>query len=286
MHATFKRQLVDKETDMSQPNTPRYFRCGLPYNRSGHGPRPLVVIQGLMFENKPQSGLVVRMYKFLEDDYTVYSVLRKPGMPRGYTLKDMADDYAAMIREEFGGPLDVIGISTGGSIVQHFAADHPDLVRRLVIPSSAYMLSDTAKQLQLTLGQLARRQWTKAWALLMDSVLPQHGVKKILSRPIVWLASPLMALTTPQDPNDLIVTVEAEDAHNFKDRLAQIIAPTLVVAGEQDPFYTPALFRETAAGIPKARLCLYAGMGHPASGKQFRHDVLAFLKEGTCEALR
>jgi pimeloyl-ACP methyl ester carboxylesterase len=88
-----------------------------------------------------------------------------------------------------------------------------------------------------------------------------------------------MALTTPKDPTDLIVTVEAEDVHNFKDRLAEITAPALIVAGEQDPFYTPALFRETAAGIPHARLCLYAGMGHPASGKQFKQDVLAFLKE-------
>ncbi len=37
-----------------------YFRSGLPYNRLGHGPRPLVIFQGLMFENKPQSGLTIR----------------------------------------------------------------------------------------------------------------------------------------------------------------------------------------------------------------------------------
>jgi hypothetical protein len=37
---------------------------------------------------------------------------------------------------------------------------------------------------------------------------------------------------------------------------------------------------ETAAGIPDARLILYPGMGHPASGKQFKQDVLAFLREG------
>jgi hypothetical protein len=42
-----------------------------------------------------------------------------------------------------------------------------------------------------------------------------------------------------------------------------------------------ALFRETAAGIPNARLVLYKGMGHPASGKQFGRDVLAFLLEGS-----
>jgi pimeloyl-ACP methyl ester carboxylesterase len=255
----------------------------------GHGPRPLLVFQGLMLENKPQPGwaseVTVGMYRFLRADYTVYSVLRKPGLPQGYTLKDMAADYAVMIREEFGGPVDVLGISTGGSIAQHFAADHPDLVQRLVVHSSAYVLSDSAKRLQLKLAELAqRRQWTKVWALLMDAVLPQRGVKKVLSRPVIWLFAPLLALTAPKDPNDLIVTVEAEDRFNFKDRLHEIIAPTLIAAGEDDPFYTPALFRETAAAIPNAKLCLYPNMGHPAGGKQFQQDVLAFLGQGASGA--
>jgi pimeloyl-ACP methyl ester carboxylesterase len=257
-----------------------YFPSGLPYNRLGHGPRPLVVFQGLTFENKPQAGFMVGIYKFLEDDYTVYSVLRRPGLPHGYTLKDMADDYATTIRAQFGGPVDVIGVSTGGSIVHHFAADHPDLVRRLVIHSSAYTLSDEAKRLQLRVGDLAQQgRWRQAWAALLGPVLAHAGRVRYISKPIVWLTSVLMSLSPPKDPTDLVVTVEAEDKFNFRDRLAQITAPTLVVAGDQDPFYTPALFRETADGIPNARLILYPGMGHPASGKKFGRDVLAFLRE-------
>jgi hypothetical protein len=38
---------------MTQSKSAGYFRSGLPYNRSGRGPRPLVVFQGLMLENKP-----------------------------------------------------------------------------------------------------------------------------------------------------------------------------------------------------------------------------------------
>jgi pimeloyl-ACP methyl ester carboxylesterase len=223
----------------------------------------------------------VRFYKFLEEDYTVYEVLRRPGMPRGYTMKDMADDYAGMIREEFGGPVDVIGVSTGGSIAQHFAADHPDLVRRLVIHSSACALSNEAKRLQMRVAYLAQqRRWVKASAVMLSPLLPDQGVMKYLSRPIVWLASLLLGLlVAPKDPSDLVVTVEAEDKHDFKDRLGEISAPTLVVAGDRDPFYTETLFRETAEDIPEARLILYPGMGHPASGKQFGRDVLAFLEE-------
>ena len=59
-----------------------YFRSGLPYNRLGHGPRSLVVFQGLTFENKPQPKLASHMYNFLGDDYTIYSVLRSAASAR------------------------------------------------------------------------------------------------------------------------------------------------------------------------------------------------------------
>jgi len=256
-----------------------YFHSGLPYNRFGRGPRPLVVFQGLIFENKPQSGLVMQMYNFLRADYTAYSVLRKPGLPHGYTLADMADDYAVMIREEFGGPVDVLGVSTGGSIVQHFAADHPDLVRRLVIHSSAHRLSDPAKAAQLEVGRLAeQRRWREAWAVLLRFMLGPSP----LARAQAGLASTILSLSKPADPSDLVVTILAEDQFAFRDQLAQITAPTLVIAGDRDPFYTPALFRETAAGISNAQLILYPGMGHPAAGKQFERDVRAFLREDSC----
>jgi pimeloyl-ACP methyl ester carboxylesterase len=183
-----------------------------------------------------------------------------------------------MIREEFGGPVDVLGVSTGGSIVQHFAADYPDLVRRLVIHSSAHTLNAAAKAAQMEVGRLAgQRQWREAWATLLDFTLPPGP----LARPQARLAALLLSLAPPTDPADLIITIEAEDRFGFKERLAQIAAPTLVVAGERDPFYSAALFQETAAGIPNARLILYGGMGHPAAGKQFARDVRAFLREDT-----
>jgi pimeloyl-ACP methyl ester carboxylesterase len=128
----------------------------------------------------------------------------------------------------------------------------------------------------MELGRLARqRRWREAWALLLGYMLPPGP----LARPLTGLASRLLSLRPPKDPSDLGITIEAEDRFNFKERLAEITAPTLVVAGDRDPFYSETLFRETAAGIPNARLILYPGMRHPASGKQFERDVLAFLRE-------
>ncbi len=256
-----------------------YFRSGLPYNRLGRGSQTLVVFGGLMFENRPQFGLV-SPYGFLKDAYNVFAVLRKPGLPVGYSMKDMADDYAGTIREEFGGPVNIIGVSTGGSIAQHFAADHPELVRRLVLHSSAHTLSEAGKQLQIKVAQMAKQgRWYAASAAMMGFILPRTGLMKVLTGPLNAIISTLMALSAPKDPNDLVVTVEAEDKHAFRERLPEITAPTLVIAGAEDPFYTPDLFRETAEGISHARLILYEGMGHAASGKRLQQAVLSFLKE-------
>lgn len=256
-----------------------HTRNGLPYNRFGDGQGTLVIFQGLVFENKTLSGLDARftlgMYSFLEPEYTVYVVTRRKGLPQGYTLKNMADDYAEMIEQEFDGPVDVIGTSTGGSICQQFAADHPALVRRLVIHSSAYKLGPAGKDAQLRARDLAREgKWRQVGAVMLEFVIRPAWYRDAL----IWLASPLMALNKPQDPSDLIVTIDAEDKFDFKDRLPEITVPTLVIAGAEDPGYTEQLFSETAAGIPDSRLILYPGMGHPARGRQFESDVLAFLR--------
>lgn len=73
------------------------------------------------------------------------------------------------------------------------------------------------------------------------------------------------------------MTVDAEDKLAFRGRLHEISVPTLVGGGTEDPFYSAQLFRETATGIPNARLALYDGKGHAMLGKDFQREVLSFL---------
>ncbi len=141
--------------------TTGYFKNGLPYVCIGSGPRNLVVFEGGGFENKPPSGMMLRWvrssFEGFAEDYTVYSVLRKPGLPAGYSMRDMSEDYATMIRDEFEGPVDVMGVSTGGPMAQHFAADHPELVRRLVLAATGYRLTEEGRELQWGMVESARQ---------------------------------------------------------------------------------------------------------------------------------
>jgi pimeloyl-ACP methyl ester carboxylesterase len=261
-----------------------FLSGGLPYNRLGNNSRRLIAFQGLVSENKPLSGLMAKMllvpFKPLSERYTVYVVGRRPNLPQGYSLSDMANDYSAMVRDEFeGGPVDVVGLSTGGSIAQVFAADHPEQVNRLVLYSSAYKLGEEGARFQRRLAELARRG--RRSALMAEAMafmfLPRKGLAKQLTRPVVWLMQLLTMPFRPKSVSDYVITVEAEDVLDFRSRLSEIRAPTLVIGGAKDPFYSPELFRETAEGIPNARLILYENRGHAPTGKRVAEDILGFL---------
>jgi pimeloyl-ACP methyl ester carboxylesterase len=60
----------------------------------------------------------------------------------------------------------------------------------------------------------------------------------------------------------MLVTLEAEDVFDVEAELPRITAPTLVIGGTKDRFYTRELFEETAAGVQRGRLHLFEGWGH------------------------
>jgi len=85
----------------------------------------------------------------------------------------------------------------------------------------------------------------------------------------------------PKDSSDYVITVEAEDKHNFKDLLKEIKVPTLVIGGEDDYFYPIQRLQKESQTL-NAKLILYKKFGHNAwldNRKQYQEGVLDFLNE-------
>lgn len=255
-----------------------YSKNGLPYMRLGTGKRIIVIFDGLDFSHKPPQGMELSMSGYIKKlvaaGYTVYQVRRKPNLPSGYSMKDMSDDYAVMIKEELIYPVDIMGLSTGGSIAFYFAADHPELVRKLILASTGYRLNEKGKALQLEVAALARAgKLGAASSKLMEGLLNGFPLfmAKIMTRLLVSAMFPGGKIS------DGIIEIEAEDKHNFRERLTEIKRPTLVIGGEKDFFYGP--LEDTAKKIPNSRLILYPNTGHGAiMKKEFAADILSFLK--------
>jgi pimeloyl-ACP methyl ester carboxylesterase len=250
---------------------------GLPFNRIGAGP-PLVVLQGLTLANQALSRFdawfALAPYRPLARHRSVYVVNRRPGQPRGTTLSEMAAECADMIRTEFEPPVDVIGLSSGGSVAFYLAAEQPEVVRRLVLQDCACRQTAVSRAWGREVARLAEAgRWRAIGELMIREVQPDNAFGHALAK----VFAPLIALGAPNDPTDVITLLEAEDGLDFTDRLSQIRARTLVACGELDPFSGAELALETAAGIPNGRAVVYAGQRHGVRGKAFGRDLRAFL---------
>jgi pimeloyl-ACP methyl ester carboxylesterase len=121
---------------MAVPTTESgHLAGGLPFVRFGEGPRTLVVfppINDSLQDVTYGARFWCWNFRRFADDYTVYLVSRKRGLPSGYTTRDMAADYGEALGPGIG-PAHVMGLSLGGLVAQHFAADHPEHVESLVI---------------------------------------------------------------------------------------------------------------------------------------------------------
>jgi pimeloyl-ACP methyl ester carboxylesterase len=251
----------------------------LPHVRLGAGP-PLVVLTGLELENKAPTGAALKFLRFGYRGYarhfTVYHVSRRPHLPRTYTTRDMAADQARWIREQVG-RANVLGVSTGGEVAQFVAADHPEVVTRLVISDSGCRLGNDARELlRSARAHAAEGRATEGHLELsarMDLGVAGKALLRVFGKRLV---------REPGDPADYITTIDADLSHDSCAALPHIAAPTLVIGGTKDFFFPEEILKETAARIPNARLVLYGGVGHPvAKSKPRRHerDVISFLRE-------
>jgi pimeloyl-ACP methyl ester carboxylesterase len=194
-------------------------------------------------------------------------------------MTDLANDYAQAIEDEFGRPLDVLGISTGGSLALQLAADRPELVRRLVVAGAAYRLSEHGRRFQRRVAELSAAGDRRELSVMQAPDVADSRIGRWIAGCLLWLAGPLF-IRHGWDPSDMIATIIAEDAFDIGGRLGEISAPTLVVGRGRDRFYPLEIFRETANGIPDARLMLYQDRAHGGTfaNRCFGRDVVAFLK--------
>lgn len=249
------------------------------YLRTGAG-APLLYLPGLSGDHRAprgsDRGFVLRGIRPFAAVRDVWWVNRRPGLEPGVTMADLARDYAKAVRAELDPPVDVLGVSTGGSVALQLAADHPALVRRLVLVCSACRLGPEGREGQRRVADLAGRGKLRRGGGLMMSMAGRGPVSRRLLWPLGWAMGP--SLLGHGDP-DLLRTIEAEDAFDLRERLPRVEVPTLLVGGDRDRFYTGGVFEETARLLPNGRLLIYEGKGHAGvlMSRRLAGDVIAFL---------
>lgn len=229
---------------------------GLPYLTVGAGP-PLVALPGFTATPGNPTGAARRqqlsVLRPLAKRFTVHLIQPRPGLERGTSMGDLADDVARAIRRDLGAPVPMLGISTGGSIALQVAHDHPDVVSRLALLCAACRLSDRGRQYQRELARLTLAGHPRhAWGQL-GPALAAGPITRQLMTAILWLTG---TASDPKDPAHMLALIDAEDTFDLTHDLAAISTPTLVVGGGRDGYYSTELFTTTARDMPQGHLVL------------------------------
>jgi len=258
-----------------------WFDGTLPYVRLGEGPRRLIIFPGIN-DALQDAVAAVRKWRWFfrrwTQGRTIYLISRRRSLPQGHTTRDMASDYSRAVEKHLG-PSDLLGLSMGGMVAQHFAADHPRLVQRLVLGVTAYRNSEEAREWLRGGAKLARDgEWAKLYAALSERVYTGSRQSIYAALPA---ALPHAVLPIPPDGNNYVVSSIACMEHDTYERLPEIGTPTRVIGAALDRFFPAPLVRETAARLPNAELVMLEDVGHGATEEAkeaFDRNVLEFLQ--------
>ena len=195
----------------------------------------------------------------------------------GTTIAQMSADFAALLDHLQTGPVDVVGISMGGTHALGLAIAHPDLVNRLALVNTFSRLRPSRPGewiyfairfiLIHTLGLDAQAR-TVAQRIFPN---PEQAVfRKALLEQIMQA-----------DPGGYRAAMRALAGFNADPYLAGIHCPTLVITSTDDTTVNPEIQKQLAQGIPNARQVFIENAGHAVTATQaekFNETLLAFLQ--------
>jgi 3-oxoadipate enol-lactonase len=175
-----------------------------------------------------------------------------------YSIGDLGGDVVALLDSYGLERVLYCGLSLGGMIGMWLAATFPDRIARLALCcTSAYLPPAT--------------MWTER-AALVRAEGPAAVAARLVSRwftPAFTAAEPDVPAAFATElggmvPDGYAGCCEAIAAMDLRAMLPAIAAPTVVIAGEEDPATPPWQGAAIASGIPDARLAVVRGASHLA----------------------
>jgi 3-oxoadipate enol-lactonase len=193
-----------------------------------------------------------------------------------YTMVELADDAARMLRELDSGPVVWIGLSMGGMVGQELALRHPSLVAALVIANSTSQYPAAARDVWQQRIDTVRNHGMEAIA---DTVMGRYfheGFHRTQPAAVARYRQRLLST----DVEGYIGCCEAVGAVDTADRLPSIAIPALVIAGELDQGTPVSMAQALADCIPQAQLVVLPEASHLSVAEQpraFADAVTNFL---------
>lgn len=234
----------------------------------------LVMIPGLnIVDIQGTAKNLAYYYRQFAKAYTVYIFDRRSGRDEGATIQSMADDLAAAMQYIGISGAYVLGVSQGGMIAQYLAADHPELVKKLVLGVTAAKTNPLLLEALDEWIALAERNDLKGvMTKSYDRMYTEAQIKmyRKLIPVMIWFVKCM-------DTGRFADHARAIYSLNSTDRLGKIQCPTLVLGAEHDRITTPDGAKALAEQLG-CKCYIFQGEGHAAYlSKGFNQMVFDFF---------
>ena len=177
----------------------------------------------------------------------------RTAMPAGpVSVEEMADDAAGVLRALDIPSAHIAGFSGGSVIAQELALRHPDLVRSLVLQSTWAVADSYLRSWGHFVRWLAEVAPSER-AFLEGFFLDIYTARAHNDGTVEQIIGEVLAFPHKQATEDMQRFLDAFLRHDTSERLPQVAAPTLVLAGGRDSTSRPELCRAVAELIPGAR---------------------------------
>jgi pimeloyl-ACP methyl ester carboxylesterase len=177
----------------------------------------------------------------------------RTAMPDGpVSVATMADDAAGVLRALDIRSAHIAGFSGGSLIAQELALRHPGLVRSLVLQSTWAAMDPYFRswgRFVRWLVEVAPSERARLEGFFLDIYTARAHNEGTVEQ----IIDEVLAFPHKQATADLQRSLDAFMAHDTTERLPEITAPTLVLAGGRDSTSRPELCRQVAELIPGAR---------------------------------
>ena len=198
-------------------------------------------------------------------------------VPAGpYSMDDLVDDAARLIREWGRGPVVWVGLSMGGMVGQGLAIRHPELVKGLVLANTSSQYPEAAKAMW---AQRIEAVESKGLAAIVDMVMERYLTAEYRAAQPDALAE-LRQRVLRTDAAGYVACCHAVAAVDWLERLRTVRCPTLVIAGALDVGAPVAMSQAMAQRVPGAELIVLDAASHLSVAEQpalFAQALNAFL---------
>jgi pimeloyl-ACP methyl ester carboxylesterase len=233
-----------------------YYEVYEPASEAASKAKPLVLLHGSFMNIDMTFGQLIpglsKTRKIIAVEFQGHG--RTADIDRPFSGENFADDIAAVLKFLKIDSADILGYSLGGEVAAQLAIRQPQMVRKLVIVSSAFKFDGWSPETRAVFPMITPEIFAKTPIKTeYDRLAPDTAHWAQFIRKMVQFVS------TPYD---------------FMDKARSLKKPMLLIFGDSDgilPEHAAEMFRSAGgvrngdlAGLPNSQLAIFPGTSHTA----------------------